>query len=384
MLVGLVGKPSVGKSTFFNAATLASAETASYPFTTIEANEGVAYVKIKSVCDEFDLNCEPNRGYCKNGYRFVPFKLLDVAGLVPRAHKGKGMGNEFLDDLRQADVLVELVDASGTTDARGNKCEPGSYDPKREIAFLKEEVELWFKSIIDRALDRIGENKSKKEKIKKLSEKLSGLGINPKEVKRIIRKESDGLEDTLKLARDLRKKTKPILIAANKADKESAGRFLPELKGGFNAIPCSAEIELALRRADKEGIVSYMSGNDDFELLKKDIDEKRKRALEFSRTKLKELGDTGVQKILNKAVLDLYNAIVVFPVANPNALTDQKGNVLPDAYILPKGATPVDLAYKIHQDIGENFVKAVDCREGKLIGKNEPLEHRDIVKIHYN
>lgn len=386
MQIGLVGKPSVGKSTFFNAATLASVKTASFPFTTIKANQGVAYVKIESVCKEFDLECDPKRGYCKNGYRFVPFKLFDVAGLVPEAHKGKGMGNEFLDDLRQADVLIEVVDASGTTDEKGNKCEPGSYNPENEIQFLRKEIEMWFKSIIEKNLREVTKKPLKRnDQIEELSKKLSGLGMDPREVERAIKKNIKGdlKENSLKIARILRKKTKPILIAANKADKKSAERFIPKLKEKYGAIPCSAELELVLRKAERQGIIDYVPGASKFEYLDKEINEKQKKALKFSKKKLKELGNTGVQQVLNKAVLDSFNGIVVFPVANPNSLTDQKGNVLPDAYVLPKGSTPLDLAYEIHQDIGENFIRAVDCRTNRSIGKNEELEHRDIVKIHH-
>lgn len=386
MLVGLVGKPSVGKSTFFNAATLASVQTASYPFTTIEPNEGVAYLKVRAVCDEFDLRCNPNQGFYKKGYRFIPFKLMDVAGLVPEAHKGKGMGNEFLDDLRQADVLIEVVDASGTTNEKGEKCEPGSYNPEKEIEFLQEEIEYWFKSIIDKNLGEVSRKPLKRvKKIKKLSGKLSGLGMDPKEVERLIKNNIEGElnENTLRIAKILRERTKPILIAANKADKESSSRFLPKLREKYGAVACSAELELVLRKAERKDIIEYVPGDKNFDLLGKEISKDQKKALSFTKEKLKELGTTGIQEVLNKAVLDLYGGIVVFPVAKPNSLTDQKGNVLPDAHIMPKGSTPLDLAYKIHKDIGENFIKAIDCRTNKPIGKDEELEHRDIIKIQH-
>ena len=124
MLIGIVGKPSSGKSTFFKAATLAEAEIANYPFTTIKPNHAVGYVKIDCVDSEFETQCKPKFGYCLHHKRFVPVDMLDVAGLVPGAHKGLGRGNEFLDDLRQADVLIHVVDISGSVNEKGEPVDP--------------------------------------------------------------------------------------------------------------------------------------------------------------------------------------------------------------------------------------------------------------------
>src|SRR3989344_2724206 len=148
MLIGIVGKANVGKSTFFKAITLADTEIANFPFATIKPHHGIGYVKIRCVDREFGKQCKPREGYCKNGFRFVPVELLDVAGLVPGAHLGKGMGNQFLDDLRQADVLIHVVDASGSTDSEGKQCEAGIHNPLEDVKFLEEELDLWFIALL--------------------------------------------------------------------------------------------------------------------------------------------------------------------------------------------------------------------------------------------
>src|SRR3989344_5096943 len=146
MLIGLVGKPSCGKSTFFKAATLAEVEIASYPFTTIKPNHGVGYVKVECIDKEFKTQCQPNHGFCIDHWRFVPIDLMDVAGLVPGASEGKGLGNQFLDDLRQAAVFIHIVDSSGTTDIEGKSTQ--GYDPCKDVRFLEEELNVWFYNIL--------------------------------------------------------------------------------------------------------------------------------------------------------------------------------------------------------------------------------------------
>ena len=137
MLIGIVGKPSCGKSTFFNAQTLANVEIANYPFTTIKPNHGTGYVRVDCVDREFNTKCNPRFGYCIESNRFVPVELLDVAGLVPGAHEGKGMGNQFLDDLNQADVLIHIIDVAGSTNEKGESVPALSYNPANDIKFLE-------------------------------------------------------------------------------------------------------------------------------------------------------------------------------------------------------------------------------------------------------
>src|SRR5437867_2650379 len=150
MQIGLIGKANVGKSTFFNAATDLTVETGNYPFTTIKPNVGICYARQKCVCTEFRIIDNPTHSICLDGIRFIPIQILDVAGLVPGAHMGKGLGNKFLDEARQVDVLIQVVDASGSTDREGRSVTPGLFNPLDDIAFVEEEFDLWLLSVIKR------------------------------------------------------------------------------------------------------------------------------------------------------------------------------------------------------------------------------------------
>ena len=154
------------------------------------------------------------------------------------------------------------------------------------------------------------------------------------------------------------------------------------MRNKYDIIPTCSEAELALRQAQSYNIIHYIPGDSDFEILKEDIDVKQRNALDFVKKNiLQRFGSTGVQQCLNTSVFDVLGLIVVYPVENENKLTDSKGNVLPDVYLLPKGSTALDLAYKIHTDIGDRFIGAIDCRTKKKIGKDHVLGDGDVVKI---
>ena len=387
MEVGIVGKPNVGKSTFFKALTLIDAEIANFPFTTIKPNIGMAAVRVECPCATFGVKCNPKNSLCIGGSRFVPVKAIDVAGLVPGAHEGKGLGNQFMDDLRMADALIHVVDISGRTNEKG---EPATgYDSEEDIKFLIDEIDLWFFGILKKNWHKIT-SKTKynnKDLLKEITEQLSGLEVKEYHVKEAI--ETAGLadktdwsdEELLAFARALRETAKPIVLAGNKIDLDNKKNY-ERLKDTYEITPVCAEAELALRQANNAGIIKYLPGDADFKILKEDLGEKQRNALNFMTTNiLQKYGGTGVQKCINSAVYDVLKLIVVYPVENENKLTDSKGNVLPDARLLPEGSTAIDLAYKIHTDIGDRFIGAIDCRTKKKIGRESVLKDGDVIKI---
>jgi ribosome-binding ATPase len=385
MEVGVVGKPNVGKSTLFKALTLADAEIANFPFTTIKANVGVGYARSKCPCGDFKTPCNPRNSVCRDGVRFVPVKLIDVAGLVPGAHEGKGMGNQFLDDLRQADALIHVVDISGKTDENGEPSE--GHDPEGDIRFLIEEVDLWFAAIVRKnwATVRSKVKYESKKIVAELMGVLAGLGIREGQVKKAL--DEAGLadstewgdEDCDRFARRLRAISKPIIIAANKIDQGHDN--WERLRGKYDMVPVCAEAELALREADKHGLIRYVPGDGSFTVTGQ-VDDKRRKGLDYiSERILKKYGSTGAQQALNKAVYETLGLITVYPVENENKVADGKGAVLPDAFLLPRDSTALDLAYKIHTDIGEKFIGAIDARTRMKVGKDHKLKEGDVIKI---
>ncbi len=393
MLLGLVGKPSCGKSTFFKAATLADVLIASYPFATIKANHGVGYVKVECIDKEFNVKCDPRQGVCINGIRFVPVDLMDVAGLVEGASKGKGLGNKFLDDLRQADVFIHIVDVSGTTDAEGKSTE--GYDPSKDIEMLENELDLWYLGILNKVWKIFSRTLFKQKEdvnfFQAVTKQFSGLGIDEDIVKDTIRK--TGLdpekasqwveEDLMKFAHELRDMSKPMIIAANKVDLKNGKENYEMLKAKFPnrmIIPCSADSELALREASKAGLIEYIPGSSSFEI-KKELNDKQKAALDsIKKNVLDVFGSTGVQQVLDKAVFEFLDYLAIFP-AGVNKLADKDGNILPDCFLLKNGSTALDFAYSLHTDIGDNFIKAIDARTGRAVGKDYKLKHRDALEI---
>ncbi len=394
MLIGIVGKPSCGKSTFFKAQTLANVEIASYPFTTIKPNHGSGCIRVDCVDGEFNVKCNPRFGYCIDSKRFVPVELLDVAGLVPGAHEGKGMGNQFLDDLNQADALIHIIDVAGSTNEKGEQVPALSYDPANDIRFLEHELDMWYLRLIEKGWDRFARTvkQEKPELNKAVAKQLSSLRVTEKLMERVIQKlnlNTDIIkwdrDVLLEIATELRKETKPMVIACNKIDVKGADENFKRLKEEFKdylIVPCSAEAELALREASKHGLIKYIPGDNNFQILNEEkLNDKQKNALNFIKTEvLEKFGSTGVQKVLDIAVFELLKYIAIFP-GGVNKLQDQHGNVLPDCFLMPHGTTALDFAFKLHTDIGNHFIKAIDVRTKKPVGKDYVLKNRDVTEI---
>lgn len=391
--VGVVGKPNVGKSTFFSAATLAHVAIANYPFTTIKPNKGVGYVRTPCVCKEFEVQDNPANSACVDGTRLIPVELVDCAGLVPGAWQGRGLGNQFLDEIRQADALIHIVDAAGATDIEGKPCDVGAHDPREDVQFLEKELDMWLLQMVkkdwEKTVKRVEGTKEDLGSV--LEERLSGLSVRRAHVLKAL----DGLDldsahpsrwsedDLLRFLHEVRRTTKPILIAANKIDIPIAKKSTEPLsKLGYPVIPCCAEAELALRRTAEKGLTDYKPGDSSFKVLSQTLSAEQQAALDRIREKiLIPWGSTGVQAAIDYAFFKMLKMITVYPVENPESLTDHKGRVLPDAYLVPYGTTARQFAGMIHSDLGEGFLYGVEVRSKMRIGEEHVLKDRDVISI---
>jgi len=390
MQIGLLGKANVGKSTFFSAATETPVQIGDFPFTTIQPNVGIAYVSTTCACKHFKIN--HNNPLCISGIRFVPIKLIDVAGLVPGAHEGKGLGNQFLDDARQADMLLHVVDISGSTDIQGQHVNVGTHDPREDIKFVEEEFDYWFKQILEREWHKLSRDIEKKSTklVDGITDRFSGLGVKEHHVHEalqsldlMIKKPTEWNDsDITKFAQILRKKTKPMLIAANKADLCQDLEITNDIHRNREIVNCSAETELILKKAAKAKLIDYIPGNEKFVTNKNvDISTQQKEALTLVENIMLKLNSTGIQTALNSAAFRVLKLIVVFPVEDETKLSNKDGQVLPDAKLLPEGATAKNLAETIHQDIAKGFLFAIDAKTKQRIGADHTLKNGDVIKI---
>jgi len=396
-LIGIVGKPSAGKSTFLNAACLTNAKVSELPFTTIEPNKGVAYIKTKCVCQDLNVDDNPKNSYCVEGDRFIPINVLDVAGLVPDAHKGKGLGNQFLNDLIRADALIHIIDISGSLDGTGKRIKMGENDPYDDILFLEKEINLWFKQILEREdWEKFLKSHARERKsfIEELYKRLSGIKVNRKEIIQALK--TSALEelnpslwsdkDLLNFSKSLREKSKPIVVVANKIDRENGMENFNRLKNEYEEkiIPCSALAEYFLRTYHQEKKIEYIPGSDSFRILNNDRfnQNELKGLINIQEKIIKPFNETGVQAVLNFTVFSTLNQICVYPISDINKFSDNKGNVLPDAFLVRKGTLLRDFVRdKIHTDLAAHFIFGIDARTKRRLGENYELKHNDIIKI---
>ena len=390
MQIGLLGKTNVGKSTFFSAATEISAQIGNYPFTTIEPNVGIAYVKAECACKRFGI--EHKHSLCNGGTRFIPVKLIDIAGLVPGAHEGKGLGNKFLDNARQAEVLIHVVDASGSTDSQGQPIPVGTQDPLEDVKFVEEEFDRWMLQILKREWQKLArETETKNIKlVQAIAQRFSGLGIKEYNIESVLQKLQLQTKkpttwndaDLISLIKELRKETKPMIIAANKADLCNDLNSIDNLRKERPTVACSAETELLLKKASKVDLIDYEPGEKNFKIKDRvNITTEQKKALELAKTILSKIESTGVQKVIHSACFDLLKLIVVFPVEDETKLSNKDGEILPDVHLLPLKSTAKDLAATIHSDLAKGFLHAIDVNTKQRIGAQHQLKNGDVIKI---
>ncbi len=393
-LAGIVGKPNVGKSTFFSALTLVPVEVANYPFTTTKPNVGVTHLRTPCVCKSLGVQDNPRNSLCVDGIRLVPIQVIDCPGIIAGAHAGRGLGLQFLDDIRQASALIVVCDAAGATADDGTPVEPSTHDPLLDVEIVEREVDLWIAGLIKRDWPRISRGAEARQLNLRteLARKLSGLGVSENHIHAVLdelrldeaRPTRWGDEELNRLATAIRRATKPIIVAANKADMKQAHDGVARLKNaGYDVVPCSAEAERVLRLAAEKGLIKYVPGDSDFEIVDSQrLTPQQLRALENIRERvLKPWGGTGVQQVIDKAYVEKLGYIPVFPVEDPDKLTDHQGNVLPDVYLVPRGSTPRDLAYKIHTELGESFLYAIDAKTGMRLGDDYKLKPHDVISI---
>ena len=382
--IALAGKPNCGKSTFYKSLTLANVDIANYPFTTVNPNKGVAYVRTTCPCRELGIEgCTE----CVDGNRFIPIELIDVAGLVPDAHLGRGLGNQFLDTLREADAIIQVVDASGSTDAEGNPVDLGARDPIEDVEFLRYEFAMWMAGIVEKHRARLVRQAQGKEQvlIDLLGEALAGLRIDAIQIREAVDECGINLakaspEEIEKLCEVLLRVSKPMIIAANKADLAS-DENIAALQA-LGAVATIAAGELALKTASQAKLLKYLPGDATFAPVEgAKLSAPQIKALTKIAETMKKYGGTGVQTILNRIVFDEIGMIVVYPVEDENKFCNAKGQVLPDAFLMPVGSTPKDMAFRVHTDIGKGFLYAVDARTKMRIKDTTELKTGDIIRI---
>ena len=383
--IGLIGKPNAGKSTLFSAITSIDVDIANYPFTTIKPNIGISF--IKDICPENEIHtkCNPREGKCIDGIRYIPVEIIDVPGLIEGASEGKGMGNEFLDNIRDADIIINLFDASGMTDVEGNPAEQ-RHDPRQDIDFVYREIIQWMKGKISKdwlKFARKEDNSPDRLEIKML-QKAAAFGINEKEMLLIMTREKfpDKLihwteNDIQRFSEAILKYAKPVFNIGNKADMVTDAELERIESDDSKIYFISAQYELVLERAFKNGYIK--PDGDRFSFTDKSGD-----AQKTIINGIMERINGRVLKRFFDVLTDIIKSlgyIVVYPVLDESKWTDKNGNVLPDAYLMKDGDTALDLAYKIHTDIGKNFIRAMNGRTQRVIGKDYKLLNNDVIKI---
>jgi ribosome-binding ATPase YchF (GTP1/OBG family) len=393
--IGLIGKTNTGKTTFFNSATLATADISNYPFTTKQPTVGNANAVTLCVHKELNLQDNPKNSRCIDGWRFIPVELVDLPGLIKGAWEGKGLGNKFLSVAAQSDALLHIVDVSGSIDAAGRIAEPGSGDPIADIGDIEEELVMWYLKLLEGNRDKISRAiNSGIDMQSAIADVFRGIGVNEEHVKMALKEnklenhkfDELGTQESKDFSWSLRDISKPTLIVANKVDLPSATDNFKRIREEYNdmiIVPSSADAELTLRRAANRGLIRYFPGDERFEIKDQSIlTDKQKWALNVIRKDiLDEYMRTGVQFAINVAVFKLLRMNTVYPVAEASKLSDKSGNVLPDVYLMKSGSTVKDLAKEIHSELAKGLLYAIDIRDGLRLPIDYEIKDRDILSI---
>ena len=392
--IGMIGKTNTGKTTFFNAATLLRAEVSTYPFTTKGPNTGTAYVQTICVCKELGVQDRPRNSRCIDGWRFIPVELVDLPGLIRGSWKGRGLGTQFLSVASQADALLHVVDASGSVDAEGKLTRPGLGNPVSDVYDIEEELTKWFTRIVDKSILKASHQASEKPVDKAVFEALAGLKVRLDQIQRSLR-ETELVDVELKrwkaddigrFAGKVRELSKPTMIIANKMDLAYAEENYKRLSQEFGralVIPCSADAELALRRAEEKGYIRYVPGEETFQVLAPaKLTPEQAKALTYVQQRVfTRWIRTGVQFALNSCVFKLLNMNSVYPVEDQAKFSDKKGNVLPDVMLVSYNATLSDVAGHVHSELAQTMICGIDARTGVRLPADYIVRDRDVIKI---